>query len=275
MLNLQPIEYVGKSARHQPRKKKGPRGPGFFGGWFLLILVIAISFFFLRPIIPFLQSQRAQASAVNKKKAIDELRSSEEFSKNLAAAALERTRETVNYDPAYYDLAYPGGDLPPHKGVCTDLVVRSYRTLGVDLQQLVHEDMSAHFRLYPQLWERKGPDSNIDHRRVPNLQRYFSRFGKILENSHSLDDYKVGDVVTWKLPYGAAEQAGSHIGIVVPGPGARGNEKWIVHNIGSGPEWEDKLFDYEIVGHFRFAPLHETMTASASRKAGATLSTSP
>ncbi len=82
-------------------------------------------------------------------------------------------------------------------------------------------------------------------------------------------------MVTWKLPYGAAEQAGSHIGIVVPGPGARGNEKWVVHNIGSGPEWEDKLFDYEIVGHFRFAPLHETMTASASRKAGATLSTSP
>ena len=275
MLNLQPIEYVGKSPRHQPRKKKGPRGSGFFGGWFLLILVIAIGFFFLRPIIPFLQSQRAQASAVHKKKAIAELRSSEEFSKNLAAAALERTRETVDYDPASYALASPGGDLPTHKGVCTDLVVRSYRTLGVDLQQLVHEDMSAHFRLYPQLWERKGPDSNIDHRRVPNLQRYFSRFGKILEKSHSLDDYAVGDVVTWKLPYGAAEQAGSHIGIVVPGPGARGNEKWVVHNIGSAPEWEDKLFDYEIVGHFRFAPLHETMTASASRKAGAPLPTSP
>ena len=275
MLNLQPIEYVGKSPRQQPRKRKSQKSSGFFGGWFLLLLVIAIGFFFLRPIIPFLQSQRAQASTVNKNKAIDELQASEEFSKKLAAAALERTRKKVEYDPAYYDLPYPGGDLPSHKGVCTDLVVRSYRALGVDLQQLVHEDMSAHFRLYPQLWERKGPDRNIDHRRVPNLQRYFSRFGKVLEKSHSLDDYQIGDVVTWKLPYGGAEQAGSHIGIVVPGPGARSNEKWVVHNIGSGPEWEDKLFDYEIAGHFRFEPLSGTMTAAADSKAGATLSTSP
>ena len=86
------------------------------------------------------------------------------------------------------------------------------------------------------------------------MQRYFSRFGKVLENSRSLDDYEVGDVVTWKLPYGAAEQAGSHIGIVVPGPGALSGEKWVVHNSGSGPRWEDKLFGYEIVGHFRFTP---------------------
>ena len=275
MLNLRPIEYVGNSPRNQPRKKKTHKGPSFFGGWFLLIMVLAIGFFYLRPIIPFLQSQRAQASAANKQKAIESLQGSTEFAKNLAAAALERTSKAVEYDPGYYDLPYPGGDLPSHKGVSTDLVVRSYRAVGVDLQKLVHEDMSAHFRLYPQRWERKGPDRNIDHRRVPNLQRYFSRFGKVLENSHSLDDYEIGDVVTWNLPYGAAEQAGGHIGIVVPGPGARSNEKWVVHNIGSGPEWEDKLFDYEIAGHFRFEPLSGTMTAAADSKAGATLSTSP
>ena len=181
----------------------------------------------------------------------------------------------MEYDPGYYDLAYPGGDVPAHKGVCTDLVVRSYRSLGVDLQKLVHEDMSDHFRLYPQLWDRKGPDSNIDHRRVLNLQRFFSRFGKVLETSHSLDDYDIGDVVTWKLPYGATEQGGSHIGIVVPGPGARSNEKWVVHNIGSGPEWENKLFDYEIVGHFRFVPEREAMTASTDKEAESTLSTAP
>ena len=270
MLNLRPIEYVGKSPRNQPRRRK--KSGGFFGGWFLLMLVIGIGFFYLRPIIPFLQSQRAEASVVNKIKAIETLQSSNEFAKNLAAAALKRTEQEVEYDPGYYDIAYPGGDLPEGKGVSTDLIVRSYRALGVDLQQLVHEDMSAHFRLYPQLWERKGPDRNIDHRRVPNLQRYFSRFGKVLNKSHSLDDYEIGDVVTWSLPYGAAEKAGSHIVIVVPGPGARSGEKWVVHNIGSGPEWEDKLFDYEIEGHFRFGPIRGSMTAAAETKAEPTLS---
>ena len=270
MLNLRPIEYVGKSPRTKPRKRK--RSGGFLGGWFLLMLVIGISFFYLRPIIPFLQSQRAEATTVNKVKAIETLQNSDEFSKKLAAAALKRTAEDVEYDPGYYDIAYPGGDLPANKGVSTDLIVRSYRALGVDLQQLVHEDMSEHFRLYPQLWERKGPDRNIDHRRVPNLLRYFSRFGKVLNNSHSLDDYEIGDVVTWSLPYGAAEQAGSHIGIIVPGPGARSGEKWVVHNIGSGPKWEDKLFEYEIAGHFRFGPIRESMTAAADTKSGATLS---
>ncbi|NIP96714.1 MAG: DUF1287 domain-containing protein, partial [Akkermansiaceae bacterium] len=170
-------------------------------------------------------------------------------------------------------LSYPGGDVPAHKGICSDLVVRSYRTLGVDLQKLVHEDMQEHFRLYPQVWKRKGPDRNIDHRRVPNLQRYFSRFGKVLGNSRSLDDYDYGDVVAWRLPYGASNQGASHIGIVVPGPGARSSEKWVVHNIGSGPEWEDKLFSYEIVGHYRFAP-REEMPASAENEAETTLSTS-
>ena len=119
---------------------------------------------------PYLKSQQDRASSANREKAIEQLQGSQEFSKKLAAAALQRTNEKVEYDPGYYDLPYPGGDLPAHKGVCTDLVVRSYRSLGVDLQQLVHEDMSDHFRLYPQLWDRKGPDSNIDHRRVLNLQ---------------------------------------------------------------------------------------------------------
>ena len=273
MLNLQPVEFIGKSHRRPGPKRR--KGPSFFGGWFLLILTLAIGFFFLRPIIPYLKSQQDRASAANRTKAIEQLRSSEEFSKNLAAAALQRTNEKVEYDPGYYDLAYPGGDVPAHKGVCTDLVVRSYRSLGVDLQKLVHEDMSDHFRLYPQLWDRKGPDSNNYHRRVLNMQRFFSRFGKVLETSHSLDDYDIGDVVTWKLPYGATEQGGSHIGIVVPGPGARSNEKWVVHNIGSGPEWENKLFDYEIVGHFRFVPEREAMTASTDKEAESTLSTAP
>ena len=124
---------------------------------------------------------------------------------------------------------------------------------------------------YPQIWKRQGSDANIDHRRVPNLQRFFSRFGKALGTSESLADYEVGDVVTWRLPYGASE-GGSHIGIVVPG--ARSDEKWVVHNEGSGPEWEDKLFGYEIVGHFRFKPHAELATATAETGT-ATITTAP
>ena len=263
MLNLQPIEYVGR-APSRPEKKH----PNLIGGWVLLLMTLGIGFVFIRPMVPFLQSKRAHATKANAERAIGELKESKDFAKWLAAAALARTTEIVEYDSGYYDLSYPGGDLPSHKGICADLVVRSYRSLGVDLQELVHEDMAENFRLYPQLWERKEPDSNIDHRRVPNLQRYFSRYGKELENSPSIDDYEIGDVVSWRLSFGALEQGGSHIGIVVPGPGARSDEKWVVHNIGSGPEWEDKLFGYEIVGHYRFAPGRESSTASAENEAG-------
>jgi uncharacterized protein YijF (DUF1287 family) len=238
------------------------------------MLVVGIGFFFVRPILPFLQAQRSRASAQNAERAIEELKASADFAKKLAAAALERTKEKVEYDPGYYDLNYPGGDLPAHKGICSDLVVRSYRALGVDLQKLVHEDMRENFRLYPQLWKLKGPDANMDHRRVPNLQRYFSRNGDVLRNSRTVDDYEVGDVVAWSLPYGETNAGGSHIGIVVPGPGERSGEKWVVHNIGSGPEWEDKLFSYDIVGHYRFSPREKTVTASVDNEPKTTLSTS-
>ena len=272
MLNLQPIEYVGGSPRRTKKKKKGPNP---IGGVFLLLLVLAIGFYFVRPLVPFLQAQRSQPSAANAEQAIVSLRATDDFANKLAAAALERTKAKVEYDPGYYDLSYPGGDIPDHKGICADLVVRSYRSLGVDLQKLVHEDMSQHFRVYPQIWERKGPDSNIDHRRVPNLQRFFSRYGKVLSGSHSLDDYEIGDVVAWRLPYGGVKKGGSHICIVVPGPGARSNEKWVVHNIGSGPEWEDQLFGYEIVGHYRFSPQDGLLAGSAEKEPEATLTTAP
>ncbi len=269
MLKLQPIEYVGRS----PRRKK--KGPNVIGGWILFLLVAGIGFLFVRPLVPFLQAQRSEASKENAERAILELRESKEFARKLAAAALERTKAKVEYDPSYFDLSYPGGDVPSQKGICTDLVVRSYRSLGVDLQELVHEDMRKHFRLYPQFWKHKQPDSNIDHRRVPNLQRFFTRFGKVLGNSPSLDDYEIGDLVAWRLPYVEANQGGSHIGIVVPGPGARNEEKWVVHNIGSGPEWEDKLFSYDIVGHYRFTPREALVTASAENATEATLTTAP
>ena len=171
------------------------------------------------------------------------------FAEKLAAAALERTKHKVRYDPAYVVLDYPGGDVPPETGVCTDVVIRSYRKLGIDLQQLVHEDMRKNFSKYPKNWGAKRPDNNIDHRRVPNLQKYFSRFGKELPKSKKASDYLPGDLVAWDLN----NRGLWHIGIVVEKPGDPGS-RWIVHNIGSGPVLEKHLFEWKIVGHYRFEP---------------------
>ena len=216
----------------------------------MILLVLLVVFFIAKPFIAQLWAERAEVSELKVEETVAWLADSEGFGNSLAAAALERTREEVTYDPAYYKISYPMGDVPASKGVCTDVVIRSYRTLGIDLQQLVHEDMRANFRIYPQIWELKEPDTNIDHRRVPNLQRFFSRFGtevEIPESGPQADSFMYGDVVAWRLPHGA-----THIGVVVPGPGDRRDEKWIVHNIGSGPKWDNQLLEYQVIGHYRY-----------------------
>ncbi len=167
----------------------------------------------------------------------------------LVEAAKERLKHVIIYDGAYQRIDYPNGDVSPYKGVCTDVIIRSYRTLGVDLQQLVHEDMKGHFNLYPNHWGLTKPDSNIDHRRVPNLETYFTRHGKVLPITDDPDDYLPGDLVTWRL-------TGSnlpHIGVVSDQKADSGNYK-IIHNIGWGPKLDDMLFDHKINGHFRFNP---------------------
>jgi uncharacterized protein len=169
------------------------------------------------------------------------------FAERLTAAAMERTSREVEYDPAYVRIPYPGGDVPAGKGVCTDVVIRSYRTLGIDLQKLVHEDMRAHFAKYPKKWGLPAPDANIDHRRVPNLTAFFKRKGKALAVTMNPDDYKPGDLATWKIPGNL-----DHIGIVVKKRGADGKRRMIVHNIGAGPKCEDILFAYKITGHLRY-----------------------
>lgn len=167
----------------------------------------------------------------------------------LSDAAVERTSHEVRYDPAYFVIGYPGGDVPAEVGVCTDEVIRSYRAVGVDLQQLVHEDMKANFALYPRKWGLKKTDTNIDHRRVPNLMVYFERQGAARPVTDDPRDYKPGDVVSWELSNGLA-----HIGLVVAVPsGADANRLQIVHNIGAGPKLEDVLFAWKITGHYRFA----------------------
>jgi len=170
-----------------------------------------------------------------------------DFYQKLANSAYSLTKQFVIYDPAYYRIDYPNGDIPAHKGVCTDVVIRAYRKLGIDLQKEVHEDMKKHFALYPKNWGLKTTDRNIDHRRVPNLMVFFSRHGKKLENSNKTSDYLPGDIVTWDLGKGV-----THIGIVSDKKSSDGERYQIVHNIGFGQRLEDMLFDFKIIGHYRY-----------------------
>lgn len=152
---------------------------------------------------------------------------------------------TLGYDPAYRVLAYPGGDVAPSTGVCTDVVVRALRRQGVDLQRAVHEDMRAHFAAYPNHWNLRRPDRNIDHRRVPNLMTYFTRQGWALPASSEPYAFRAGDVVAWSLGGGL-----THIGIVSDATADSGNPL-ILHNIGAGVREEDVLFRYPVIGHYR------------------------
>jgi uncharacterized protein YijF (DUF1287 family) len=154
---------------------------------------------------------------------------------------------TRHYDGAYQRIRYPGGDVPIERGVCTDVIVRAYRHAGIDLQVLVHEDMKRNFSVYPKNWGLRRPDTNIDHRRVPNLATFFKRKGQSLRVSRRGADYRPGDLVTWRLSSGVP-----HIGIVSDVP-ARGTDRHlVVHNIGAGAQMEDVLFAYEITGHYRY-----------------------
>ncbi len=114
----------------------------------------------------------------------------------LIGAAMERTTRAVRYDGSYRRLAYPMGDVDDDVGVCTDLIIRAYRKVGIDLQQLVHEDMTAAFGEYPPRWGLKRPDANIDHRRVPNLQAFFRRHGRVLPKGRNPNRYFPGELVT-------------------------------------------------------------------------------
>jgi uncharacterized protein len=162
----------------------------------------------------------------------------------IAAAALAQVGVTRHYDPAYVRLGYPGGDVPPDRGVCTDAVVRAFRGIGVDLQVAVHDDMLRNFSVYPQLWGLRSPDRNIDHRRVPNLMTYLQRRGKAVPREAA---YEPGDVVAWRLPGGRL-----HIGIVSAVRNGRDSDYLLVHNIGYGTHNEDVLREFQIIGHYRW-----------------------
>ena len=167
---------------------------------------------------------------------------------SLSDAAMSLTKDKVIYDPSYFALDYPNGDVPADKGVCTDVVIRAYRKLNIDLQKEVHEDMKTNFALYPKNWDLKSTDKNIDHRRVPNLMKFFERKGTMKAITQNTSDYVPGDIVCWDLGRGL-----THIGIVVNKKSNDSQRYLIVHNIGSGQVLEDMLFDFKIIGHYSFS----------------------
>ena len=175
----------------------------------------------------------------------------EPWAAKLIAAAESQIGVTLTYDPSYVSLRFPNGDIPRDRGVCTDVVIRAYRdAFGFDLQQEVNRDMKAHFAAYPTIWGLKGPDRNIDHRRVPNLQAFFKRQGAALAVSGNPEDYQPGDIVSQMLPGNLP-----HMAIVTHRRSQDGNRPLMVHNIGAGTRLEDRLFEFEITGRYRFNPV--------------------
>lgn len=165
----------------------------------------------------------------------------------LSDAGISIINSRIVYDPAYVSIAYPNGDVPAGTGVCTDVVIRAYRKLGIDLQKEVHEDMKANFKLYPKNWGRKSTDRNIDHRRVPNLMVFFGRKGTKKPMTKNAADYLPGDIVCWDLN---GKQL--HIGLVINKKSADGKRYLLVHNIGGGQVAEDILFAWKIIGHYTY-----------------------
>lgn len=164
----------------------------------------------------------------------------------LTAAARDQVGVTMTYDPSYATLAFPGGDIPRDRGVCTDVVIRALRDgWRIDLQLAVNRDMKADFAAYPALWGLDHPDRNIDHRRVPNLQTLLTRIGAEVPLEEGPTPYLPGDIITWKLPGNL-----DHIGIVSDRRTAEG-VPLILHNIGAGAKEEDILFAYPMTGHYR------------------------
>lgn len=236
---MQPIEYIGPV----PKKKK-PKPK--FGGWIIVLLCVAFIGHFALPFFEGIaHASQDQPSAKLADNITERLLNSHDTSQIIAGTAILRSEKEIIYDPTFYELTYPMGDIAEGKGTATDLVIRSLRAIGLDLQKEIHEDMSQSFHEYPQLWSLKEANHSIDHRRIENIRRYLERHHISEDTSRNSKDYRVGNIVFWRLPKGQL-----HLGIIVPGPGVHENEKWVVHNLHSSPKWEDILFDYNIVGNF-------------------------
>jgi len=198
-------------------------------GYSLLLTVVAVGC--ARP------SPRAQPAALELAPSV----------RRVVDSVKAQTQVTTGYDPSYVQIAYPGGDVPPQTGVCSDVVIRAFRAAGVDLQREVHEDMARAFSSYPRRWGLARPDSNIDHRRVPNLMVYFKRAGKAVAVTNDAQDFVPGDIVAWDLGGGV-----THIGVVADETDVATGRYLVVHNIGAGARLEDVLFAWTVIGHYRY-----------------------
>jgi uncharacterized protein YijF (DUF1287 family) len=250
--HLSTIEYIGP----RPQKKQVKR-PNFLGGFIVLAIAAGAAYHFGSPLVGLAKAKEVPASPQAATALINSLGSASEFGKRLAAAALRQTTAEVTYDPSYYTIPYPWGDIPPNKGKAEDLIIRSYRALGIDLQQKVHEDMTSDFSAYSGLSATKAPDANNDHRLAVNLETFFERHdhGQNLTKKREGEKFLPGDVVVWSrqdVKPGNATQVARHIGIVVPGPGGDKSEPWVVDHLDSTVKWENVLFSRDILGHYRY-----------------------
>jgi len=208
----------------------------------------------ITPVVYEKRTPRATRATTQRRPSINRSRYYGSFANKLSNAALGRLRSNVTYNGAYIKIGYPWGDVPANIGVCTDVVIRSYRKLGIDLQSQVHQDMTAAFSAYPNIkkWGLSQPDPNIDHRRVYNLRAFFQRRGAALPITRNPTDYRPGDLVTWMVGPGLP-----HIGVVVDKPSrADPRRKMIVHNIAHGVKMDDILFRFPITGHYRYTAAH-------------------
>lgn len=239
------IEYIGP--RPQKPKKNKP-----FGGWIIVVIAIGIAVWFSRPFLSYVMAANEGGGQETALERIAALETSSNPSDQLAVSALryyyDHIGQQVSFDSTNYAIDYPGGDIPADKCTPADVVVRSLRGIGIDLQEQVHEDMQQHYRSYPQIYDQYAPDTNIDHRRIANLQRFFERKGEVLSTARESKDYHPGDIVIWQLNSGE-----KHIGIIVPSPNSVANDACVIHfDKAKGVKWEDILFNFDIVGHFRY-----------------------
>lgn len=236
---IKPIEYIGPV----PKKRKNkPR----IGGWVILFLA---SLFIVKFAWPYIEGVAHASQDQPNNELANEV--SNRFTNSLipaqrvAGEAIRNTTLDISHDTNYYKIAYPMGDIPPDKGKNTDIVIRALRAGGLDLQQVIHEDMTENYNSYPQLWQLKEPDPSIDHRRIENINRFLTRHHISGDVSRKRSSYNIGNIVVWQLPQGQL-----HLGIVVPGPGIHSNEKWVVHHLNDRPLWADSLLDYHVLGNY-------------------------
>lgn len=209
----------------------------------VLVIAIGVPVFVLSPSQLRVASQVASAQIVSPILPEGETLAAPDEARALIRAAEGQVGVVTTYDPAYVALEFPGGDVAPDRGVCTDVLIRALRVAhGIDLQAAVNRDMKANFADYPAHWGLSTTDRNIDHRRVPNLQTFLARMG-----AEVTDDVLPGDIVTSLLPGNLP-----HIMIVTDRMGVK--DPMVVHNIGAGTQVEDRLFDYPHTGHYRLTP---------------------